>query len=203
MSQSVYQQGGAPAALQHVQSKWAYQAQGWRVDVEVSTSEEVVFVHDQQRLVVVAYRGSVTGFDWLVSDVALAIGHRKYSPRFVFSQQRFQRGVVQKYPQRVGWQWITTGHSLGGALAEFVANAFPNTQAYTFNQGSGIRDIHRVANPNVHQYFVEGDPLSNLGRNRTSTLVRKSPSGGFEHSLEHFICTGPPMKRSRTMGMVY
>lgn len=154
----------------------------WTIDETLSSQETTVFVHSPTRSVVTAFRGSKSVLDWVVTDVILAIGHLKYSPRFRSTQQEFER-VLKKYPQ---WTHYVTGHSLGGALSSKIGLTYSNVQAYSFNQGSGLKDINRSTADNVNQYFVNNDFLSFLGQNQSATVIQQNAANA--HTLDNFIC---------------
>jgi hypothetical protein len=155
---------------------------GWIIDVRLSTSETTVFTHFTQQCVVTSLRGSVTLYDWVVSDVILAIGHRKHSPRFMTTKVQVEK-ILAKYPT---WKHYVTGHSLGGALSAQVGMTFPQITAYSFNQGSGLKDLSRNTTNNLKQYFVSNDPLSFLGQKKTSKVIHQNATN--PHTLDNFIC---------------
>ena len=80
--------------------------------------------------------------------------------------------VVGDFIQDRGWGYAVTGHSLGGAVAQYIAQqlATPSTargnfSSFAFN-AIGI-DVGAGANPSpdiLHSFFIEGDPVEALGR---------------------------------------
>lgn len=127
---------------------------------------------------VLAFRGSQTSarFD-LAGEIQLA---NSMPPHQVSNAINYTRGVRKNYPNI-----ILTGHSLGGALAILVAAAL-DLKAYTFN-APGVVDecvtfsvrneifqrdasMSRIvkaiqnclANPNIRNYRVNGDPVNTI-----------------------------------------
>lgn len=77
--------------------------------------------------------------DWLISDVALAAGYEKFTPRFAKS-----RGVLDDVSKAYGGQKVTVaGHSLGGSIASSVGSSNKVDKIITINKGVGLSSIFR------------------------------------------------------------
>src|SRR5262249_37843212 len=111
--------------------------------------------------VVVAFRGSVTKHDWLVSDSQLAVGIKptEFDAAVTFVIQQ----VESAFPISQGYSYFITGHSLGAAEAEDVA-AVMGLGGVTF------------AAPGVSNILTAGGVLTN-GANLTDYVIANDPVG--------------------------
>lgn len=106
--------------------------QGWTFDPSLSTVKDKVFL-DQSGNPVVLHRGSKRiGEDWLMSNLPLAFGLEKWSPRFQESKK-----VISNVKEKYGLPVTSIGHSLGGALAEKSGAE----KVVTFQKGTGLGDL--------------------------------------------------------------
>lgn len=113
-------------------AKQELEGKGWTYDPSLSTIKDKVFLDDRGTPVVL-HRGSKRiGEDWIMSNIPLAFGLEKYSPRFKESRQVISN-VKDKYNKPV----TSIGHSLGGSLAEKSGA----DRVITFQKGSGLGDI--------------------------------------------------------------
>jgi autotransporter passenger strand-loop-strand repeat protein len=72
--------------------------------------------------VVIAFRGSVTAHDFTISDASLAAGHAPAEFGTAITQvTSFEQTIESDYPSSQDYSYFVTGHSLGGAEAEYVA----------------------------------------------------------------------------------
>lgn len=113
-------------------AKEQLEQQGWTYDPALSTIKDKVFL-DQAGNPVVLHRGSKRiGEDWIMSNLPLAFGVERYSPRFQESKKIITQ-VREKYDKPV----TSIGHSLGGALAEKSGAE----KVITYQKGTGLFDV--------------------------------------------------------------
>jgi len=108
---------------------------GLKKDSGLSNKEAQVYT-DTQGNPIITYRGSNNVKDWLISDAALALGLEKYDPRFMKSQK-----LVDTVERKYGKQVTTTGHSLGGSLAEY---SNPHGKVITVDKGVGLSTLGKT-----------------------------------------------------------
>lgn len=138
--------------------------QGYTYDKQLSTNESKVFV-DKKGNPNIAFRGSKTVKDFLLTDTALAFGAEKLTPRFK-EAKRLTSLVEQKY----GRSADVFGHSLGGSLAE---KSGATGKITTFNKGAGIGDIGKKVQSNQLDIRTSTDPVSALA------LLQNHPPKGL------------------------
>ena len=136
---------------------------GFEYDDELGDAEEGVWVSSGKAII--AYRGSASKRDWLVSDVKI-IGGTEASDSRVTKSIKFYDEVSAKYPNKT---IVTTGHSLGGRLANIVAQQ-KGGKTVSFSTGCGmgcINDYKKCQESNAPSWChnkkshrVLGAPLS-------------------------------------------
>lgn len=126
---------------------------GYTYDDKLSTNQSKVFV-DKAGNPNIAFRGSKTAKDWLVSDPLLALGLQNLDPRFKESQ-RLVKKVEEKYKKPVD----VFGHSLGGTISE---NSGAKGQIITYNKGAGLGDIGKIIPKNQTDIRAKSDIVSAL-----------------------------------------
>lgn len=101
----------------------------------IGKEEYSIFLNETKKEITIAFRGTASPAD-LISDYELVVKQFDKSKRFQSSLQ-----LSKKYldvAKRLGYTMTVTGHSLGGALANYVASEIPETFSYTYNAGSSI-----------------------------------------------------------------
>ena len=126
---------------------------GYTYDKKLSTNESKVFV-DSAGNPNIAFRGSKTVKDFLISDPLVAVGGSKFDPR-VKEAKALTKRVETKY----GKPADVFGHSLGGFLSE---NSGAKGNITTFNKGVGIGDIGRTIPKNQTDIRTRNDVVSAL-----------------------------------------
>lgn len=153
---------------------------GFTLDKKLSTNESKVFI-DSMGNPNIAFRGSKTAKDWLVSDTLLGLGASRFDPRF--SQAKTLTKQVEK---KYGKPADVFGHSLGGALAE-KSGAKGNIT--TFNKGVGIGDIGKKIPKNQTDIRTKADLVSALSLTQKYNGDQKTIKGSLNpiaaHSLEN------------------
>ena len=158
-------------------------------DSDMGDNEEGVWVTPSKAII--AYRGSVTAKDWLVSDVKIAMGSEPSDSR-VQKSIRFYEKVKEKYPNKT---IVLTGHSLGGRLATLVSQA-SGVRTTTFSTGCGmgcVKDYQKCKGDSPPSWCglkkshrVKGDPLSTADL-YGNVSVYPSGKGSNVHSMNNYI----------------
>jgi hypothetical protein len=129
----------------------------------------------------IAFRGSKTAKDWLVSDTLLGLGASRLDPRF--SQAKALTKQVEK---KYGKPADVFGHSLGGAIAE---KSGAKGKITTFNKGVGIGDIGKTIPKNQTDVRTKADLVSALSLTQKYNGDQKTIKGSLNpiaaHSLDN------------------
>jgi hypothetical protein len=162
------------------QAKKTLAKQGYTYDKKLSTNESKVFV-DSMGNPNIAFRGSKTAKDWLLSDTLLGLGASRLDPRF--SQAKTLTKQVEK---KYGKPADVFGHSLGGALAE---KSGASGKITTFNKGVGIGDIGKTIPKNQTDVRTKADLVSALSLTQKYNGDQKTIKGSLNpikaHALEN------------------
>jgi len=162
------------------QAKKTLAKQGYTLDKKLSTNESKVFV-DSMGNPNIAFRGSKTAKDWLVSDTLLALGASRLDPRF--SQAKTLTKQVEK---KYGKPADVFGHSLSGAIAE---KSGASGKIYTYNKGVGIGDIGKTIPKNQTDIRTKADLVSALSLTQKYNGDQQTIKGSLNpikaHSLEN------------------
>lgn len=156
--------------------------------------------HPEKFQILIAFRGTdfdspsdwYSNFSWLTQF--LPIKNQYDHAREVVQEIRSKTPKTEKK-----LTYLTTGHSLGGALAEHTANAFPCTSAIVFDS-SFIVNKHRLAEPypdvQVAHIFDKDDEATFLRRllfsdeetpNYRRFRLNAVAKGTMQHSSERLI----------------
>ena len=170
--------------------------EGFKYNPQVSNEEHAVWVNDGNKSIVVAYRGSRTQEDWLVSDKHIAKGELEKSDRYK-RESEWVKGLLDVVPKDYKVEF--TGSSLGGTLAYTLGHAHKQ-RAVIFNAGVGVDGAKKHGEDNTKNYHAEGDPISimGLGAFKDNRMIRNT-SGNFAtaHSTSVFL---PPSKGGFSKG---
>jgi uncharacterized alpha/beta hydrolase family protein len=126
---------------------------GYVLDKDLSNRQHKVFT-DKNGNPTVAYTGSRTAYDWLVTDPLLAVGLGKYTSRFKQSKRVMDK-VKSKYQMR---PITATGHSLGGYLADAVGA----NKVVTVDKAVGLDGIGKKIKKNQTDIRTTSDLVSGL-----------------------------------------
>lgn len=153
---------------------------GYTLDKKLSTNESKVFV-DSAGNPNIAFRGSKTAKDFLISDTLLGLGASRLDPRF--SQAKSLTKQVEK---KYGKPADVFGHSLGASLAE-KSGAKGNIT--TYNKGVGIGDIGKKIGKNQTDIRTSGDIISALSLTQKYNGNKETIKGSLNplkaHGLEN------------------
>jgi hypothetical protein len=153
---------------------------GYTLDKKLSTNESKVFI-DSMGNPNIAFRGSTTAIDWLISDPLLAIGATRFDPR-VKEAKSLTKQVEKKY----GKPADVFGHSLGGSIAE-ISGAKGNIT--TYNKGVGIAGVGKAIPKNQTDIRTTADVVSALSLTQKYNGNQETIKGSLNpikaHSLEN------------------
>ena len=156
---------------------------GYTYDKDLSSITDKVFL-DSYGNPLVLHRGSKRVVDdWLLSNLPLAVGLEKYSPRFQKGKEVVQK-VREKYP---GTTITSASHSLGGSIGERSGA----DKVITFNKGAGLGDIGKN---------IPGSQTDLRTKYDLPSLLSTYQTGGKKIELEgsinpyatHVVSTGLP-----------
>ena len=112
----------------------AKEVDGYEYDPTLSDENTVVYHNHGTRKTHVSNRGSITAYDWGVSDAQIATGTEDRGARFQKAVKR-----VNDAHTKHGYSVSTSGHSLGGSLSNYQTEKLGNNGWYekgtTFNSG--------------------------------------------------------------------
>jgi hypothetical protein len=209
---ALYDQSGQPSKPGWTPDQWnaALQQQPWTAswrfldqsNVDPRIYFGVAFGNIDTGQIVIANRGTQTGYDLLVSDIDILKG---IVPAAFGAAEQFAAEVVGAY-QGTGREILVTGHSLGGADAEYEA-AKLGLGGDTF-AALGVQFAAAENAPNLVNYLFPQDAIANLGAHigpatylqpngpaQWLDLLATLPYAGeglhfINNYLEHFGATG-------------
>ncbi len=170
---------------------------GYKLDPDIGDESMSVFSHAATGTATVAFRGSETKKDWIVTDALLAthgnlLGH---DPRFLHHAELLA-DTIGKYGQS---NVQLTGHSLGGTEAVWFGLA-NNLHSNAFNPGSTIEPglragFNSMADTARSNYGVSHrENYSNQGVHRISSDVVSAFKGSYKHApIYEYSRHGIPM----------
>lgn len=183
---------------------------GWKINSQFSNKRHVVYSRGNNHTFVL--RGTADTAD-LMPDLGIIAGTSDKSPAFIEARKQFE--AAQK---ALGGIWNTTGHSLGGTKAMFLAqNSGGLVSSYAFNPG-----FHSFADDRIdtkydkhHVFTIQGDPVSNSILTRDLAHLKVSDAASFNplknHSMSNFVeepqigggLILPARKSARREGLVF
>lgn len=128
---------------------------GYTYDPELSTMQSKVFINKEGQPII-TQRGSKRLSDWLIEDPAALVGYTNTSR--VKEAKQLAKATKEKY----GVDATSTGHSLGGYLAE--KGATKGSDVYTYNKAAGIPSMFSTIPKTQHDYRTPLDIPSFLGQ---------------------------------------
>lgn len=139
---------------------------GYKYDSMLSNNNVKVFHNPQQNKLLVGVAGTHNLSDAL-TDVNLAVGNLKNTDRYKEARDIYNRAKTKYNPNKT----VVAGHSLGGAIAQYVANK--NDKVYTLDKGATIGQKTRK---NETAYRTSGDVVSLLNANSTRMKTLNNPN---------------------------
>jgi len=144
----------------------------WQYQEDKSSTEYAVY-KNQNGEQILSLRGT-KGLKDLITDIHIIKGSLEDSVRF-----NRDLSIAKELNNLVA----VTGHSLGGAIANFISSELA-VPAITFNAGFVTKqDIDFSMSKN---YKIDNDPIS-LSLNKGKNFVLKPKKGTFQHSMQNFL----------------
>jgi hypothetical protein len=107
----------------------------YEYDRSLSDVNTAVWHDHKNKRTHVSNRGSISAYDWGVSDAQIATGTERYGARF---QKAIDR--TNKAHSKYGYDVSTSGHSLGGKVSSYTTERLGDNDWYLggtgFNQGN-------------------------------------------------------------------
>jgi len=146
--------------------KTALDSYGYAYDPELSNDNQQVYYNKGKNKLLYSIAGTHNLSDW-GTDAYLAMGHLKDTNRYKNSEE-----TLKKAKKKYGVTNATiAGHSLGGAIGQYVGSA--NDQVLTLDKGATIGQRSRQ---NEKAYRSTGDAVSLLNANsKNMTTLSKPP----------------------------
>ncbi|KAJ1640275.1 hypothetical protein T492DRAFT_832243 [Pavlovales sp. CCMP2436] len=134
---------------------------GFKLDRQLSQADTLVYIDNRTGQPTIVHRGSSTPRDFLVDDALIAFGSGRETQR-----QRRAREITTAAESKYNKPSNSTGHSLGGRLAERSGS---RGSIITFNKASGLADI-----PNFN-FTGRSQPQIQNGSRQTDVRTRLDP----------------------------
>lgn len=177
-------------AYRFVEGKNDREIAGYTIVDNFSDDKSIVFMNKAKNHIVIAYRGTIpTKYSDLVADVYITFGKTDKSNRFNEAMNKYHT-VKNNYPKM---EISTTGHSLGGSQAIYVAKK-TGVHCWAFNPGQGVskeylNDVDKYKN--IHTLHINNDPISDTAglENPAGIVVFPAVSNNplKNHSLDNFL----------------
>lgn len=174
---------------------------GWDVDTDLTNANHTTFSKGMDA--VVAYRGTHwTNPDDVATDVRIVEGLGRHTARYKESLA-VAKAAKAKYPYV-----STSGHSMGGMMANEVAISLPDTVSHAFNPALFHNEVmeskHKKKYPdwmeqkypnldsavkkNLHIYVTPHDPVSHMALKAKAYDIKKVAAKHFnQHSIDNFL----------------
>lgn len=123
-----------------------------KLDTELSTMQQKVFVNENNNRPIILHRGTTTVRD-KVDDGLIAFGLGKYGFRYNDAVR-----VNKKAEAKYGKVPVNVGHSYGGWLAENTGKG----KVITYNKAAGLGDIGKQISKKQTDFRTSNDPVSAL-----------------------------------------
>jgi hypothetical protein len=145
---------------------------GYQYDSMLSNRNQQVWYNPNDRKLLYNIAGTHNIKD-VGTDVYLAVGKLKDTNRYKEAKQTLENAKL-KYGRDITTN--ITGHSLGGAIAQYIGNK--NDKVYTLDKGATMGQKTRS---NENAYRTSGDAVSVLstGATRMKTLENRNRATGF------------------------
>lgn len=132
---------------------------GYIKDEDLSSHNHQVWYNDKTKDLLFNVSGTHNASDW-VTDAYLAAGFLKSTNRYKEAHKMLRHAKAKYNPVKTN----VTGHSLGGAIAGYIAGK--DDEVTTFNKGATVGQTTRA---NETHYRKRGDIVSALAANDKQT----------------------------------
>jgi hypothetical protein len=137
--------------------------QGFIKDESLSNDNQTVFFNDKEKKLIFTVAGTHNLSD-VGTDIYLASGNLKSTERYKSANKTLNKARIKYKPKEV----VVTGHSLGGAIAQYIAKK--NDKVVTYNKGATLGQKTRK---NETAIRTRGDLVSLFGE-KEKTLNSKN-----------------------------
>ncbi|KAJ1640836.1 hypothetical protein T492DRAFT_831833 [Pavlovales sp. CCMP2436] len=134
---------------------------GFTLDRQLSQADTLVYIDKRTGQPTIVHRGSTTPRDFLVDDALISVGSGRETRR-----QRRAREITTAAETKYNKPSNSTGHSLGGRLAERSGS---RGSIVTFNKAAGLGDL-----PNFN-FTGRSQPQIQNGSRQTDVRTRLDP----------------------------
>jgi len=165
---------------------------GYIVDTDLSNRRTLVAVNENDKHVIVGYRGTnIKNHGDNLYNTLIGIGAEKQTKEYKRNKRATQR-TINKYE---GYNIETTGHSRG-ALDAYNIGQDLKLHSHVFNPPSRIETSLITAignflvnrkNDNSNIYFVKGDPVGWLGRGLAGRKHYVKQKHRDPHTIHNFL----------------
>jgi len=182
-------------AYNHSDKRPAIYAIWWQLDDRLSNEWCAIYIHQQRRIAIIGYRGTVvTTINDILSDMQIILWVNSIDPRLTQSRELYDtvKAVYDTYDIWVCW------HSLWGTLAYLVAKHRLPAQCVVFNPGSAPNGVFvQLLSDTLRRepwtqvtttYKILWDIVSTCSYVWDTHLLTKALSDPLQlHSMSHFI----------------
>lgn len=145
-----------------------------------SNFNHAIYKNDEKKDIIFANKGTNYITD-VFDDLDIISGSENDNVRFNEDLKRYDE-LVAKYPD---YNIRLAGHSLSGAIMNYIGRNRPNASGYSFNAGAGFTSNRNTGN--VKNYTTGRDLVSLLQTiNNKDTNVVKQREGTDIHSIRNF-----------------
>jgi hypothetical protein len=141
----------------------------YRIDPDFNTAEHFAVLHAPSNTVYSAFRGT-SNLDDAGTDLALLTGNLTSSARFHRDLDR-SRHLHEKF---AGHRIISTGHSLGGTIAETLSRHH-GTKSIAFNPGTSPFANQPLPSADHQRHRIDGDFVSSFSPSTTTHPPAANP----------------------------
>jgi uncharacterized ferredoxin-like protein len=168
---------------------------GWELMNALSHDKTSVFKNDTKKEAVISFRGTAGGKGVkefltgdLGTDLAIVAGVEGDTGRFKKSEKEFLKVVKHFQKNNPDYKIITTGHSLGGAVARHIHKKYNDLvdETHMWNAGTSLA-TDTTLDDTVHSHHVATDPISFFGIQNHHNVHFYKKSEKLSHFMDNFF----------------